>query len=77
MSSASASSVNTSSAATSSDVITLTPELTSDNAVAVYNVDGDQILYSRRGTEKLSPTASTKLLTMMVFMIFSRKRYKI
>lgn len=56
-----------SSAVTSSDdEITLTPDLKSENAVVVYNVDGGQILYSKRGNEKLSPTAATKLLTMMV-----------
>lgn len=68
--SASSASANTS----SSDEITLTPNLTSNNAVVVYNVDGDQVLYSKRGTEKLSPTAATKLLTMMVvYDIFKEK----
>lgn len=69
-SSAGSSSANTS----STDEITLTPNLTSDNAVVVYNVDVDQVLYSKRGAEKLSPTAATKLLTMMVvYDIFKEK----
>ncbi len=42
------------------------PPLTSDNAVVVYNLETGQVLYSRRGEEKMAPTAATKLLTMMV-----------
>jgi D-alanyl-D-alanine carboxypeptidase (penicillin-binding protein 5/6) len=60
--SSAASTVNTS----SGDDVTLTPYLNSGNAVAIYNVDGKQVLYSNRGKEKISPTAATKLLTMMV-----------
>ena len=67
-SSQTSSKASTSSAAntSSTDEVTLVPKLKSENAVAVYNADGNQMLYSNRGTEKVAPTAATKLLTMMV-----------
>ena len=59
-------SLNSDSIVNSTDNQSLYPNLLSDNAVVVYNIESNQILYSNRGDEVLSPTVATKLITMMV-----------
>ncbi len=51
---------------TSEQTYTDAPALTSDNAVAIVNVDNRQLVFSNRETEAFAPTASTKLTAMMV-----------
>ncbi len=43
-----------------------TPDLTSNNAVAVINAENGQLIYQNRSDERIAPTASAKLAAMMV-----------
>lgn len=52
----------------------LGPKLTSKNAIAVYNIESGQMLYTNRGDEVVSPTVAAKLLaTMVIYDIFKEK----
>lgn len=48
------------------DNFTLYPEVNSENAIVVYNIESAQVLFSQRGDDVVSPTVATKLLSMMV-----------
>lgn len=45
-----------------------TPNLSSNNAVVVYCLDDEEILWSNRKDEKVDPAVATKLVTAMVVM---------
>ncbi|HBR32301.1 MAG: hypothetical protein PHD46_07850 [Eubacteriales bacterium] len=63
-----------SSSEVSQDVVSPYPELVSDNAVVVYNIDSNQVLYSKRKEEVFAPAAAAKLISMMVVRdIFTEK----
>ncbi len=52
--------------ATSAAAQELYPQISSNNAIVVYNIESGQVLYSNRADETIAPTAATKLVTMMI-----------